>query len=149
MHVFRRACCTRSLLTVAVMVFMQERRTIFICGMLRTKDVHGFLRPLLRAGATLYALSIPSEGGMALTAQEILSAAKLVGFTAYEANSPMEAIHTALAKSPAPTEHRKLRFVICGSLYLAGWVLRDNRTCDRTVTHPPNGAFGAQPSGKL
>jgi dihydrofolate synthase/folylpolyglutamate synthase len=98
--------------------------TVFICGMLRSKDVGGFLSPLRPLGGTLYALPIPSEGGAAYTAAEMAAAAVDLGFEAYEAATPLDAVRAAAARSCAAP---RLRIVICGSLYLAGWVLAQQR----------------------
>ena len=104
---------------------------IFICGMLRSKDVRGFLGPLRSCGASLYAVPIPGEGALALRPEETAAAATAVGFDAYVVGSPLEAVHAALsdALSVAPCPEAAggppLRMVICGSLYLAGSVLRD------------------------
>ena len=94
--------------------------TAFVVGMLRSKDVSGFLAPLRAVGASLYAVPIPSEGALALSAAEMAAAAKSVGFDAFEASSPLAAVEAAAAAGA-----RRGRIVVCGSLYLAGSVLRE------------------------
>jgi dihydrofolate synthase/folylpolyglutamate synthase len=96
---------------------LPKRPTHLICGMLNTKDVRGYLRPLAGVADHLSAVSIPGETNT-LTAQDTAKAAKEVGLTAHEANS----VETAL-RDIAKTEPNA-RVLICGSLYLAGHVLR-------------------------
>ena len=103
-----------------------RERTVFICAMLRTKDVRGFLSPLRAQGQALYAVPIPSEGQLALTPPETAEAARAVGFEAVEVGSPLEAVNAAIAAAPEASVDAPLRIVICGSLYLAGWVLQEN-----------------------
>ena len=115
--------------------------TCFICAMLRTKDVHGFLAPLRVLGSTLYAVPIPSEGQLALTASETAAAATAVGFEASEAESPLVAVRRAVATLAAPTPSAPaLRIVICGSLYLAGWVLQENGSGEDDAAASPQGS---------
>lgn len=95
---------------------MPKRDTYFICGMLNTKDVTGYLRPL--AGQkTLYAVSIPGEQNT-LPANVTAKAAQDVGLDAMEARDVMSALREIVATAP------HARILICGSLYLAGNILR-------------------------
>lgn len=98
---------------------LPTRPTHAICGMLNTKDVQGFLRPLGRHLRSLHAVSIPGEAAT-LSAYETAAAARACGMSASEAGSVMEALRAILATDP------QARVVICGSLYLAGSVLREN-----------------------
>jgi len=93
--------------------------THIICGMLKTKDVTGFLKPLLQVSGHLTAVSIPGEAAT-LSASETLEAATDVGFEASTASNVREAISNIVEKQP------DARILICGSLYLAGHVLREN-----------------------
>jgi dihydrofolate synthase/folylpolyglutamate synthase len=90
-----------------------------IVGMLRTKDIGGFLRPLAARAVTLHAVSIPGETAT-LTAAETCAAAREAGFAADEADSVAAAVDAIIARDPAA------RILIAGSLYLAGSVLREN-----------------------
>jgi dihydrofolate synthase/folylpolyglutamate synthase len=90
-----------------------------IVGMLRTKDIGGFLRPLASRAETLHAVSIPGETAT-LTAAETCAAAREAGFAAEEAESVLEAVAAIIARDPGA------RILIAGSLYLAGSVLREN-----------------------
>lgn len=103
----------------ATLAAMPVRPTHAICGMLNTKDVSGFLRPLAPHLSSLQAVSIPGEKAT-LAATETEAAALSVGIAARVAGSVAEALAAILADQP------QARVVICGSLYLAGSVLREN-----------------------
>ena len=103
----------------AVLEDMPTRPTFLICGMLNTKDIGGYLRPLAGHAEQLFAVSIPGEAAT-LPATETARAAIDVGLTAQEAPGVAEAIATIVAKVP------HARVLICGSLYLAGAILREN-----------------------
>ncbi len=90
-----------------------------IVGMLNTKDIGGFLRPLAAAARTLHGVGIPGEAAT-LTAEQTVAAAEAAGFPAQTAPSIAEAIAAIVAAEP------QARILICGSLYLAGRVLREN-----------------------
>ena len=96
-----------------------KRPTHLICGMLNTKDVRGYMAPLAHVAQSLTAVSIPGETAT-LSAQETAQAARDVGLTAYEAGS----VETALSEIASKDPHA--RVLICGSLYLAGDILRRN-----------------------
>ncbi|KUP92995.1 bifunctional folylpolyglutamate synthase/dihydrofolate synthase [Tritonibacter horizontis] len=103
----------------SVLAELPARPTHLICGMLNTKDVTGYLRPLAGVARSLTAVSIPGEAAT-LSAEETEAAAKSVGLEAYMAASVIEALRAILARDP------DCRVLICGSLYLAGAVLREN-----------------------
>lgn len=96
---------------------LPPRPTHLICGMLNTKDVTGYLRPLAAVADGLTALNIPGETAT-LAADETAAAAASVGLPAATAPDLWSAIDRASAAAP--------RILICGSLYLAGHVLREN-----------------------
>ncbi|MCA0995237.1 bifunctional folylpolyglutamate synthase/dihydrofolate synthase [Alloyangia pacifica] len=98
---------------------MPRRPTHLICGMLNTKDVGGYLRPLARVADSLTAVSIP-DAPATLEAEETARAARASGLRAHAAAD----VHAALAAITA--EEPRARVLICGSLYLAGTVLREN-----------------------
>jgi dihydrofolate synthase/folylpolyglutamate synthase len=103
----------------ATLAGMPRRPTHLICGMLNTKDVAGYLRPLAAEAASLTAIAIPGEANTLPTATTA-QAARGVGLAADEAASVTEALAAIAVRAPAA------RVLICGSLYLAGWVLREN-----------------------
>ncbi|MEN8834002.1 MAG: folylpolyglutamate synthase/dihydrofolate synthase family protein [Pacificibacter sp.] len=98
---------------------LPKRPTYLICGMLNTKDITGYLTPLARHSETLFAVSIPGETAT-LTSAETASFAKDAGMTAIESESVQDALETIVARDP------QARVLICGSLYLAGTILREN-----------------------
>ncbi|MBE1285128.1 MAG: bifunctional folylpolyglutamate synthase/dihydrofolate synthase [Rhodobacteraceae bacterium] len=98
---------------------LPKRPTHLICGMLNTKDVTGYLRPLAAQADSLTAISIPGEQNT-LPAEETANAAESVGLTARTAADVTTALQAILAETP------EARILICGSLYLAGNILRDN-----------------------
>jgi dihydrofolate synthase/folylpolyglutamate synthase len=103
----------------ATLARMPKRPTHLIVGMLNTKDIAGYLRPIAAAADSLTAVSIPGEANT-LSADETQSAAANAGIKADTASSVLAAV-TAIA-GRAPTA----RILVCGSLYLAGVVLREN-----------------------
>ena len=103
----------------AVLSAGQARPTHLICGMLNTKDIAGYLRPLASVALSLHAVSIPGEANT-LPASQTAAAARAVGLAASEA----ESVEQALAQILAHDSHAKV--LICGSLYLAGAILRKN-----------------------
>lgn len=98
---------------------LPKRPTYLICGMLNTKDVTGYLRPLAAEVAGLTAVSIPGETNT-LPSEATANAARAVGLHADEADSVADALRRIADHAP------QARVLICGSLYLAGGVLRDN-----------------------
>ncbi|MCA2007661.1 bifunctional folylpolyglutamate synthase/dihydrofolate synthase [Tritonibacter mobilis] len=102
-----------------VLANLPKRPTHLICGMLNTKDVTGYLRPLAAEATSLTAVSIPGEAAT-LSAEETEAAAKSVDLQADTAENVTEALKAILARDP------NSRVLICGSLYLAGAILREN-----------------------
>ncbi len=98
---------------------LPNRPTHLICGLLNTKDVAGYMGPLLPHAESLTAVSIPGQTAT-LTAEETAKAAKSAGHTTYVA----ESVEGALASITANMPHA--RVLICGSLYLAGEILKSN-----------------------
>ncbi|MBC9246546.1 bifunctional folylpolyglutamate synthase/dihydrofolate synthase [Paracoccus sp. 11-3] len=103
----------------ATLATMPKRPTHLVCGMLNTKDVTGYMRPLAPHVASLTAISIPGEQNT-LTAQETAGFAADAGISARTAASAADAIRDIIANTP------HARILICGSLYLAGRILREN-----------------------
>ncbi len=95
------------------------RPTHLICGMLNTKDIGGYLAPLAQVADSLTAVSIPDEINT-IPAEKTAQEAAKVGLTAQTAPDVKSAISTIKGHSP------HARILICGSLYLAGHVLREN-----------------------
>jgi dihydrofolate synthase/folylpolyglutamate synthase len=95
------------------------RPTHLICGMLNTKDIAGFLRPLAAVAQSLTALSIPNEAAT-IPAEDTASIAAQVGLPATTAPDLQTALRDLRSRHPGA------RILICGSLYLAGHVIREN-----------------------
>lgn len=103
----------------ATLARMPKKPTHLVLGMLNTKDIAGYLRPVAAEAANLTAVSIPGEANT-LSAEDTQAAAARAGIDADTAESVLEAV-----KSIA-RDHPGSRILICGSLYLAGNVLREN-----------------------
>ncbi len=102
-----------------VLAKLPERPTHMICGMLNTKDVTGYLAPLAEQAQSLTAVSIPGETNT-LSADATAAAAAKVNLPASTADSVADALKAIVARDS------QARVLICGSLYLAGNVLREN-----------------------
>jgi len=98
---------------------LSARPLHLVCGMLKTKDIGGYLAPLAPRVQSLHGVSIPGEAAT-LLASETVAAARDAGIASLEAENVEAAIRDITTKDPAA------RILICGSLYLAGVVLRDN-----------------------
>lgn len=98
---------------------MPKRPTHLITGMLNTKDVVGYMRPLAAQVADLRAVAIPGETNT-LPAEATRDAALAAGIVATTSGSVLDAVKEIISSD------RDARILICGSLYLAGHVLREN-----------------------
>ena len=98
---------------------LPPRPTHLVCGMLNTKDISGYLSPLAGVAQSLTAISIPGEANT-LPAEDTATAAANVGLPSGTAANARAAIEDIAAKDPTA------RILICGSLYLAGAILREN-----------------------
>ena len=103
----------------ATLARMPKRETHLICGMLNTKDVTGYMVPLAPQVTRLHAVPIPGEKNT-LPAEATRDAARTAGIEAVTAGSVAEALAGIAATTP------DARVLICGSLYLAGAILREN-----------------------
>lgn len=105
------------------MAGLQERRPAplhLICGMLETKDAGGFLSHFAGLAREVRAVAIP-DAAASLPAEAVAAAARAAGIPAREApgiEAAMADLAAALSPDAAP------RVLICGSLYLAGGLLR-------------------------
>jgi dihydrofolate synthase/folylpolyglutamate synthase len=86
--------------------------------MLSTKDATGYLAPLAEAAESFTAVPIAGEPA-ALDPEALAATAEAAGHRARTADGPAEAIAAITAETPAA------RVLICGSLYLAGQILRE------------------------
>ncbi len=92
-----------------------DRPTHLLIGMKQSKDVALFLRPLLTRAASAWAVMEPGQH-MALPVEAILAAADRAMLIGPRVTDALRAI----AESGGPSA----RVLICGSLYLAGEVLK-------------------------
>ncbi len=98
---------------------LPPRPTHLVCGMLNTKDVAGYMRPLSGHAESLTAIDNPGEANT-LPAAETARIAREAGLEAATAADAKDAIARIAAARP------RARILICGSLYLAGRVLVQN-----------------------
>ena len=98
---------------------MPARANRLVCGMLKGKDIHGYLKALRCSADSLYGVVIPGEDS-SLSASAVALTASELGFRAKAAPTTEEAVRQSAAESPGA------RILVCGSLYLAGRVLREN-----------------------
>ncbi len=92
-----------------------------ILGMLASKDLDAFLRPLAPVVASLRTVAVPGEAASRDPLEEA-RAGRALGLRAEPAASPLEA-----ARAIATAERPPGLVLVCGSLYLSGHVLRDHR----------------------
>ena len=104
----------------ATLARMPERPTHLICGMLNTKDVHGLHAPARGRRSPRLTPSPSPARKNTLPAEATRDAARAAGIDATTAPSVAEALAAIAATDP------QARVLICGSLYLAGSVLREN-----------------------
>jgi dihydrofolate synthase/folylpolyglutamate synthase len=97
-----------------------KKPTVLICGMLRTKDVAGYLSPLSNLVKFLAAVSIPNEQNT-LSADETAKSADELGINSKSFTSISEGVQFVANQFP------NCQVLICGSLYLAGQILRENQ----------------------
>jgi dihydrofolate synthase / folylpolyglutamate synthase len=91
-----------------------------VVGMLKTKDQHGFLAPLAPLAGSIRTVPVPDEPAT----WDPAAAADWLRESGADATA--EASVDAALAALANTRPHPLRVLICGSLYLAGHVLRDN-----------------------
>lgn len=98
----------------------RQRPLHLVVGMLSNKDLAQFLEPLLPIAASLWFVPVPDE---ALSREPETSAvlARALGARAAAAPSAVAAVGAIAALGPAPYD-----ILVCGSLYLAGHVLRQH-----------------------
>ena len=97
-----------------------EKPLHLICGMINSKEPATFLAPLGEVAASLTGVAIPGEPNT-LSAEDIVRAGEAAGLPSRTASSVQSALWSLLERERGP-----LRILICGSLYLAGTVLREN-----------------------
>jgi len=96
-----------------------------ICGMLKTKDAVGYLLPFRGLAKHVTTVTITGESAT-LGAGALYDAARTAGLEASPADDMLDAMMQVSAWSRAREGEGAPRILICGSLYLAGQVLREN-----------------------
>ncbi|MGH6888021.1 MAG: bifunctional folylpolyglutamate synthase/dihydrofolate synthase [Rhizomicrobium sp.] len=103
-----------------------EKPLYLICGMLKTKDAAGFFSTFQGLARHVATVCIPGETA-SRGAGELYDAARASGLDA----SPCDGLDDAMMQVSAWSRARPFegppRILICGSLYLAGRVLAENR----------------------
>ncbi|MGB3721656.1 MAG: folylpolyglutamate synthase/dihydrofolate synthase family protein [Pacificimonas sp.] len=92
-----------------------------VAGMIEGKDVREFLKPLAPRATSLYA--VPVEGHLGVDPATLANVAESCGLSA-QAMPDLKTALATLARAADPA--RPPLVLICGSLYLAGAVLRAN-----------------------
>ncbi len=105
--------------TVGELEEKTARPLILIVGMLANKETDAFLKPFTGLAQEVFAVEIPGEHAGRL-ATDTANIARQVGLQAAIAGSPKETLAFLAARDwPVPP-----RILICGSLYLAGEILK-------------------------
>ena len=99
----------------------RDKPLVLIFGMLETKDPQGFLSEVAPFVDRFIALTVPNEA-LAVPREKLAQSAAALGLPASHAESIRAALAMVLDEP-----HLPLRILICGSLYLAGSVLAENR----------------------
>ena len=97
-----------------------EKPLHLITGLINTKDPSGYLAPFKDHAETLTTVTIPGEEA-SISAEDLSKIAGELGFAARPAQLVSDAIDQIRAEEKVPA-----RILICGSLYLAGIILKDN-----------------------
>ena len=103
-----------------------ERPLYLICGMLRTKDALGFLSAFRGLARHVVTVEIPGEAA-SLGAGALYDVARAAGRDAAPGEDLEDAMLQIAARAKMDSGEVSPRILICGSLYLAGRVLAENR----------------------
>ncbi|MDE0538458.1 MAG: bifunctional folylpolyglutamate synthase/dihydrofolate synthase [Rhodospirillales bacterium] len=96
----------------------KDRPLALMVGMLKSKEPRAFLEPLAPHVQLALAVKIPGEDG-AWSAEDLARQATAAGMTALESGGPRPAVQGIPSRLDRPG-----RILICGSLYLAGEILK-------------------------
>lgn len=103
-----------------------DRPLYLVCGMLRTKDAAGFLAAFRGLARHVVTVAIPGEDA-SLGAGALYDAARAAGLDAAPGEDIEDAMLQIAARAQMDRFEAPPRILICGSLYLAGKVLAENR----------------------
>lgn len=104
---------------------MPPRSTHLVCGMLNTKDPRQFLENFAGRVDTVTGVTITGEAA-SRSADDIAEAARSLSIPARTGTDVLSAVHRITADVPDS------RILVCGSLYLAGELLRSTDAACRT-----------------
>ncbi len=102
-----------------------ERPLYMICGMLANKDAMGYLQAFNGLARQVVTVTIPGEPA-SMGAGALYDVARRAGLDAAPAEDLDDAMLQLMAWSRLDGDEAPPRILICGSLYLAGVVLREN-----------------------
>jgi dihydrofolate synthase/folylpolyglutamate synthase len=102
-----------------------ERPLYLICGMLKTKDAVGFLSAFRGLARHVVTVEVAGEAA-SLGAGALYDLSRQAGLDAAPAEDMEDAMLQLQAWARAHPKEPPPRILICGSLYLAGQVLREN-----------------------
>ncbi len=103
----------------------QPRPLYIVCGMLQTKDPRGFFAAFRGLAKHVTTVEIPGDAN-SLGAGQLYDAARAEGLDAHPAPSIEDAMLQIEARNQLVKSKTPPRIVLCGSLRLAGAVLREN-----------------------
>jgi dihydrofolate synthase / folylpolyglutamate synthase len=103
-----------------------DRPLYLICGMLRTKEAAGFLSAFRGLARHVVTVAIPGEDA-SLGAGALYDQAREAGLDAAPGEDLEDAMLQIAAQAQMDRGEAPPRILICGSLYLAGKVLAENR----------------------
>jgi dihydrofolate synthase/folylpolyglutamate synthase len=101
------------------------RPLYMICGMLQTKDAQMFFQAFRGLARCVTTVSIPGDAA-SQGAGQLYDAAHAAGLDAYPATSVEDAMLQIEGRSALSDSSTAPRILICGSLHLAGFILREN-----------------------
>ncbi len=102
----------------------QHKHVHIICGMLKTKDVHAFLKPMAQHAKSLVAITINGEK-LSQSSTTIYSVAGEFGLQSHLSDDIKSAIEHIVKNN-----NNEIIILVCGSLSLAGNTLWQNSTSD-------------------
>lgn len=105
---------------LAVEISKSTKPVYLVVGMLNTKDASSYFNALKNQAKAVYTIPIPDDL-KTFTAVDLAKIAATAGFPAIAAANEEEAIKEIVSSQTAPAS-----IFITGSLYLAGYILKDN-----------------------
>ena len=114
--------------TLAELEARQSRPLILIIGILKNKDINGYLEAF--KGLACYVIAVDIPGHASLPLEKVVQAAKEQGINGQIAINLIDAVQRAINTGEAMSRQSadepivSPRILICGSLYLAGEVLK-------------------------